>query len=74
MKFVKVDKITESLELKKSIESVGLIRLNQLKSTQVIIKSSQQKIYYMCTLLSIISVVYILRDQQQNYLFSLIMC
>ena len=70
----KVDKITESLELKKSIASVGLIRLNQLTSTQVIIKSTQQEICYIYTLLRIISVVYILRDREQNYVFSLIMC
>ena len=47
----------------KPIESVELIGLIGL------IESSQQKIYYMCTFLGIISVVYILRDQGQNYIF-----
>ena len=38
------------------------------------IKSSQQKIYYICTFLDIISVVYMLRDQRQNYLFLFFSC
>ena len=53
----------KSLELMRSIEPVELRRLRE---------SSQQNIFYMCTFLGIISVVYILRDQGQNYLFILV--
>ena len=53
----------KSLELMRSIEPVELTSLRE---------SRQQNIFYMCTFLRIISVVYILRDQGQNYLFILV--
>ena len=53
----------KSLELMRSIEPVELTSLRE---------SRQQNIFYMCTFLGIISVVYILRDQGQNYLFILV--
>ena len=38
------------------------------------IKSSQQKIYHVCTVLGIISVVYILRNCGQKFYFILFNC
>ena len=37
-------------------------------------KNAICKFIFMCTFLGIISVAYILRDQEQNYLFSLVVC
>ena len=51
-----------SVELVTLTGIIGLIESNQVNKT----------IYYMCIFLDITSVVYILRDQGQNYLFSLV--
>ena len=48
-----------SVELVTLTGIIGLIESNQVNKT----------IYYMCIFLDITSVVYILRDQGQNYIF-----
>ena len=64
----KVDRINENIRINEINRVSRINRINRVNRINRI-KSSQQKNYYMCTFLGIISVVYIFSDSGENYLF-----